>query len=104
MVWLEGAGSAPSPPAALHAGQRATAVVLPETCCFWVIIAFELDSKGRYIMASIGSPMVAIVQLGAVLDTVPPIDRSPSHLSRASGDHGVTGKLGRTCLLLACGG
>lgn len=53
---------------------------------------------------------IVSLQLGAVLDTVSPVDRSLSHLfsaeigSRASGDHGVTGKLGGTCLLLVCGG
>lgn len=76
---------------------------------FVLVIALELESKGRYVVASVGSPMMGIVPLplGAALDMVPPTDRYPSHLvsaeigSRASGDHGVTGKLGRTCLLLA---
>lgn len=48
------------------------------------------------------------LQLGAALDTVPPTtNRSLSPLvpaaidGGASGGDGVTGKLGRTCLLLA---
>ena len=59
-------------------------------------------------MANMGSPIMGIVPLplGAALDAVPRTDRYPSRLvsaeigSRASGDHGVTGKLGRACLLL----
>ena len=41
---------------------------------FVLAVALELESKGRYVVAIMGGPVMGIVpsRLAAVLDTVPP--------------------------------
>lgn len=67
---------------------------------FALVVALELESKARYVVANMGSPVMDVVPLplGAALDMVSPTDQYPSCLlsveigGRASGAHGVAGK------------
>lgn len=57
-------------------GGEALMIFSLKSTAFVLVIALELESKGRSVVANMGSPMMCVMplQLGAALDLIPPTD------------------------------